>query len=246
MAKALPLQTIPVYSKEHLPDPEIDFSAGAIILMDKPKEWTSFDVVKYTRGRIREKKLGHAGTLDPMATGLLVLCSGKATKSISQIQEMPKTYIGEITFGGSTPSYDADSDVDVSADFDHITEKLIREKLETEFSGEIMQVPPVYSALKVGGRKSYELARRGKEVELQARPVTIHSFEIIKYEAPKLILLINCSKGTYIRSIAHDLGIALDSRAHLSALKRTKIGDYESSIAITPQEIDKLLRPENG
>ncbi len=246
MAKALPLHTIPVYSKEQPPGPEIDFSAGAIILMNKPREWTSFDVVKYTRGRLREKKVGHAGTLDPMATGLLVLCSGKATKSISQIQEMPKTYIGEITFGGSTPSYDADSEVDISAAFDHITEEMIREKLESEFSGEIMQVPPIYSALKVGGRKSYELARRGKEVELQARPVTIHGFEIISYGAPKLRVSINCSKGTYIRSIAHDLGIALGSRAHLSALERTKIGEYSSENAITPQEIDTLMRPDNG
>lgn len=246
MAKALPLHTIPVYSKEHLPDPETDFSAGAIILMNKPQEWTSFDVVKYTRGRLRTKKVGHAGTLDPMATGLLVLCSGKATKSISQIQEMPKTYIGEITFGGSTPSYDADSDVDETADFEHITEQMIQDKMESEFSGEIMQVPPIYSALKVGGRKSYELARRGKEVELEARPVTIHGFEVLSYEAPKLTMRINCSKGTYIRSIAHDLGIALGSRAHLSALERTFIGDYSSEAAITPQEIDNLLRQEHG
>ena len=244
MAKALPLETIPVFSKENPPSPEFDYSTGAILLVNKEKDWTSFDAVKYIRGRVKTKKVGHAGTLDPMATGLLVVCTAKATKSISQIQDMKKTYIGEVTFGGSTPSYDADSEVDVEAPFEHITEQKIEEVLSTQFIGEIQQVPPVYSALKIGGRKSYELARRGKAVEMAPRPVTIYDYQIIKYEAPKLTVSITCSKGTYIRSIAHDLGIALESRGHLSALERTRIGEYSSANAYTPREIDKLLRPD--
>ena len=244
MAKALPLETIPVFSKENPPTPEVDYNTGCILLVNKEKDWTSFDAVKYIRGRVRTKKVGHAGTLDPMATGLLVVCTGKATKSISKIQEMPKTYIGEVTFGGSTPSYDAESEVDNEAPYGHITSEEIEKALNSGFSGEIQQVPPIYSALKIGGRKAYELARRGKEVEMQPRPVTIHAYQIINYDAPKLTLSITCSKGTYIRSIAHDLGIALGSRAHLSALERTQIGNFSNAIAYTPNEIDKLLRPD--
>lgn len=243
MAKPLPLETIPVFSKENPPSPEFDYNNGAILLVNKEKDWTSFDAVKFIRGRVRTKKVGHAGTLDPMATGLLILCTGKATKSINQIQEMAKTYVGEITFGGSTPSYDADSEVDETAPFDHITKEKIEEVLESQFSGEIQQVPPMYSALKRDGKKLYELARRGKTVELEPRPVTIHEVIVIEYKAPKLVLSVTCSKGTYIRSIAHDLGLALDSRAHLSALERTRIGSYSSANAYTPHEIDELLRP---
>ncbi len=244
MAKPLPLETIPVFSKENPPSPDFDFSAGSILLVNKEKDWTSFDAVKYIRGRVKTKKVGHAGTLDPMATGLLILCTGRATKSINQIQEMPKTYVGEITFGGSTPSYDADSEIDQKAPMDHITEENIQEILNKRFSGEIQQVPPMYSALKRDGKKLYELARRGKTVELEPRPVTIYEAKIIEYNAPKLVLKVTCSKGTYIRSIAHDLGLTLDSRAHLSALERTQIGSYSSVNAYTPHEIDKLLRPD--
>ena len=245
MAKPLPLETIPVFSKENPPSPDVDYSTGAILLVNKEKDWTSFDAVKYIRGRVKTKKVGHAGTLDPMATGLLILCTGRATKSISQIQEMPKTYVGEVTFGGSTPSYDADSEIDEEAPVDHITKDKIQEILNEQFSGEIQQVPPMYSALKRDGKKLYELARRGKTVELEPRPVTIHEAQIIEYNPPKLLLSVTCSKGTYIRSIAHDLGIALDSRAHLSSLERTQIGSYSSANAYTPHEIDELLRP-NG
>lgn len=244
MAKALPLDEIPVFSKANPPSPDFDFSSAAILLVNKEKGWTSFDAVRYIRNRLKTKKVGHAGTLDPMATGLLILCSGRATKSISQIQEMPKTYIGEITFGGSTPSYDAESEIDQEAVFEHLTREMIAEVLEEQFNGDIMQVPPMYSALKRDGKKLYELARRGKTVELYPRPVTIHGVTIIDYNAPRLTLEISCSKGTYIRSIAHDLGIALNSRAHLSALERTKTGEYSSDEAFTPHEIDKLLRPD--
>ncbi len=244
MAKPLPIESIPVFSKKNPPHQDIDFSTGAIVLVYKEKDWTSFDAVKYIRGRLGTKKVGHAGTLDPAATGLLILCAGKATKSISQIQEMPKTYIGEITFGGSTPSYDGESEVNEEAPFEHITLEDIESILKEKFSGEIQQVPPMYSALKRDGKKLYELARRGKEIELEARPVTIYEIEILNFEAPKLRLKITCSKGTYIRSIAHDLGLALDSRAYLSALERTAIGLYSSNDSFTPHEINSLMRTD--
>jgi tRNA pseudouridine55 synthase len=245
MAKALPLHEIQVFDLENEPSRDFDFGTAAVILVNKPQTWTSFDVVKYVRGRLRTRKVGHAGTLDPMATGLLILCSGRATKSISQLQDMPKTYIGEITFGGSTPSYDADSDIDETAPTNHITLENIHKELEEKFSGEIQQVPPVYSALKVGGKRSYELARRGEAVELAARPVTIHNHQIISFEDDKLIVSITCSKGTYIRSIAHDLGKALGSLGHLSALERTAIGEFSSKKALSPQKIDELLNAKD-
>lgn len=245
MAKPLLLETIPVFCKDNPPPADFDFDSGSILLVFKEKTWTSFDAVKYIRSRVRTKKVGHAGTLDPLATGLLILCTGKATKSISQIQEMPKTYVGEITFGGSTPSYDADSDIDITAPYDHITKEIISDELNKNFNGQIMQVPPMYSALKRDGQKLYELARRGKTIELDPRPVTIFEHSILFFEAPKLLITITCSKGTYIRSIAHDLGIALKSRAYLSALERTRIGDYTSANAFTPNDLDQLLRP-NG
>ncbi len=241
MAKALPLDEITVFSEDNLPSREFDFGTASILLLNKPKEWTSFDVVRYVRNRLKTKKVGHAGTLDPMATGLLVLCSGRATKSISQIQEMNKTYVGEITFGGCTPSYDADSDIEKTAPTDHITLDLIKEKLEEEFFGEIEQIPPVYSALKVGGKRSYELARRGKAVPLAARKVTIHDHRILDFQDNKLTLRIDCSKGTYIRSIAHDLGKAIGSLGYLSALERTFIGDFSSEKALSPERINELL-----
>lgn len=239
------MEEIPVFNSDNLPSPDFDFNVAAILLLDKPQTWTSFDIVKYVRGRLKTKKVGHAGTLDPMATGLLVLCSGRATKSISQIQEMPKTYVGEITFGGSTPSYDADSDIDYTAPADHITLDQIEKTLNEQFSGEIMQVPPMYSALKRDGKKLYELARRGKTVELEPRPVSIHNHKVISFEGNKLVLEVTCSKGTYIRSIAHDLGKALDSLGYLSALERTAIGDFSNKKALSPQQIDELLNAKN-
>lgn len=244
MAKALPLDSLTVFNKENLPTRDFDFNEGSIILLNKPQSWTSFDVVKYVRGRLKTKKVGHAGTLDPMATGLLVICSGRATKSISQIQEMKKVYLAEITFGGSTPSYDAESEIDETAAFEHITIEKIEEVLKSQFYGDIQQVPPMYSALKRDGKKLYELARRGETVELEPRPVTIYEYQVIQYEAPKVILTITCSKGTYIRSIAHDLGKALDSRGYLSALERTAIGDYSSKKALSPKRIDELLNTD--
>ncbi|MCR9132836.1 MAG: tRNA pseudouridine(55) synthase TruB [bacterium] len=242
MPKPIDIAELPVFGAHHPPTPEFDFQQGAVLLVNKPKGWTSFDAVKYLRGRVKCKKVGHAGTLDPMATGLLVICTGKATKSIEQIQDQKKTYRAEITFGNSTPSYDAESDPDAEKPFDHITLSAIEEKLEQDYSGEIQQVPPMYSALKRDGKKLYELARRGKTVELQPRPVTIYSTKIHSFQSPVVDIEITCSKGTYIRSIAHDLGKSLDSLGHLSALERTFIGDFSNSDALTPHQYNEILR----
>ncbi len=244
MAKAPELATLPVFGSHNLPSPEFDFQSGTVILVNKPQGWTSFDVVKYLRGRVKCKKVGHAGTLDPMATGLLILCTGKATKTIDQIQGQEKSYLAEITFGGRTPSYDAESNVEEEAAFDHITLKNIQQVLRNQFNGEIMQVPPMYSALKRDGKKLYELARRGKTIELEPRPVTIHRATIVAFQAPRLEIEIICSKGTYIRSIAHDLGKALGSLGYLSALERTSIGNYSNTNAMSPHQYNEILNPD--
>lgn len=241
MAKALSLEHIPVFGAHNIPKSNVNFTEGAIFLIDKPKSWSSFDAVKFVRSRIKVKKTGHAGTLDPMATGLLVLCSGKATKSISQIQEMPKTYVGDIIFGAATASYDAESEITEEADYNHITRDMIEKTLNEHFFGEIEQTPPMYSALKKDGKKLYELARKGIEVEREARKVIVHSYEILDYQAPKLTLAITCSKGTYIRSLAHDLGIALDSKGHLAGLERTGIGIFSLDDALTPHQLGDIL-----
>ena len=233
----------PIFSSSNFP---VEFEAkevpAGILLVNKPLGWTSFDVVKYVRTRIQRKKVGHAGTLDPMADGLLVLCFGKATKSIDQIQSQTKEYIAKIKFGGSTPSYDAETPVDQHARYHHITKEDIEQKLSSEFSGEIQQIPPMYSALKRNGKKLYELAREGKTVKLDPRPVHIYSTNINSFVGDTLDLSISCSKGTYIRSIAHDLGTALNSRAHLSGLTRCKIGNFEANKAIDIRVFDSLLR----
>lgn len=242
MARALPLDEIPVFGKQNLPTKETDLTQGAIFLINKPLEWSSFDVVKFLRKRIRVKKTGHAGTLDPLATGLLILCCGKATKSISMIQDLPKTYISEVTFGRSTTTYDAEGEVDEEAGLDHITEELIKSTLNESFTGTVNQVPPMYSALKYGGKKLYELARKGQEVERPPRQITFHKHEILEFVAPVLTLKTECSKGTYIRSLARDLGEALDSKAYLSGLERTSIGHYSVDDALHPHKMADQLK----
>lgn len=246
MALAIPLDELPVYSKENPPHQDIDFAAGAAFLLDKPKGWSSFDVVKFVRRRVNIKKVGHAGTLDPMATGLLVVCCGKGTKSISQVQEQHKEYIGEVTLGGHTASYDAEEEVTETAPYEHITKEMVQQVLDEQFSGEIHQVPPMYSALKRGGKKLYELARKGEEVTRPPRAVIIYEHEILGFDLPKVTLRIKCSKGTYIRSIAHDLGEALDSKGYLSALERTFIGDFSNEQALHPHEFGDLLLGKDG
>jgi tRNA pseudouridine55 synthase len=241
--KAIPLHQLPVISKisEEVSDPVI-FTDGAVILMDKPAEWSSFDVVRYVRNRVPPKKVGHAGTLDPLATGLLVLCTGKATKTISQIQEGKKTYIAGIRFGASTPSFDAATEPDETADWKHITAGKISDTLTEQFTGTIDQVPPVYSAIKMKGERLYKLARRGEEVHPEPRKVEVISIDILELNLPELELRITCGKGTYIRSLAHDLGLALGSRAFLSSLRRTEIGPFSVNDAFLPEEFDTFSR----
>ncbi|MCB0643767.1 MAG: tRNA pseudouridine(55) synthase TruB [Phaeodactylibacter sp.] len=220
--------------KDPLPEPSVkyNFLEGATLLVDKPKGWTSFDVVNKLRYKLKQKlgvkkiKVGHAGTLDPMATGLLIICTGKSTKQIDSYQNLPKEYIGTLTFGATTPSYDAETEVDGTYPIDHLNPRFLREKIE-QFKGKIEQVPPMFSAIKVDGQPLYKKARKGEKIEVQARTVSIYDFELTRFEPPEADILVRCSKGTYIRSLAHDLGKAAGSGAYLSALCRTKIGPHQ-------------------
>jgi len=226
---------------------EEDYKNGQVLLIDKPLEWTSFQVVNKLRWHIRQKfgikkiKVGHAGTLDPLATGLLIICTGKFTKKINEYQGQIKEYTGEFTLGATTPSYDLETEVNETFSIKHITEDLIYTTTK-QFIGEIDQIPPIFSALKKEGKRLYELAREGKTTEINARKVNISEFEITKIELPKVNFRVVCSKGTYIRSLAYDFGKALNSGAHLSKLRRTKIGNFTVEGAPDPSDyIDKYL-----
>ena len=231
---------------ERFPETVQDFLDGQILLINKPLGWTSFDVVKKIKNLIRTKynlkklKVGHAGTLDPLASGLLIVCTGKFTKRISELQGQAKIYTGDITLGGTTPSYDLETEIDTKFETNHITETLVKETTE-QFIGEIEQKPPIFSALKRGGERLYEKARRGESFEIEARKVSVHSFYIKIIEMPKVSFEIKCSKGTYIRSIAYDFGTALNSGAHLSKLCRTAIGDYQLVDALDVSDFEKQL-----
>ena len=209
----------------------INIKEGELILIDKELNWTSFDVVNKIRYAIKKKfdikkiKVGHAGTLDPLATGLLIICCGKMTKSINNFSAMNKTYSGKITIGSTTPSYDLETKPNVHYPIDHINEKLIL-KTAKKFVGKIFQTPPIFSAIKKDGVRLYNLARQGKEIKIDKREVSIDSFEITSFNLPEISFNVTCSKGTYIRSLAHDFGKELNSGAHLSELRRIKIGDY--------------------
>ena len=223
---------------------------GKVILIDKPLKWSSFQAVnKLKYALINELKLpkkfkiGHAGTLDPLATGLLIICTGKFTKRITEIQAQTKEYTGTIVLGATTPSYYLETEVDATFPITHISEALILETTK-QFIGEIDQKPPVFSAIKKDGKRLYESARAGIEVEIQARKTTIHEFEITRIELPEVDFRVTCSKGTYIRSLAFDFGLALESGGHLSALRRTKIGDYDVVNAISPDAFEKSLQNE--
>lgn len=212
-------------------------SEGRVLLINKPLEWTSFDVVNKLRYRLKTKKVGHAGTLDPLATGLLIVCTGKMTKRIDEFQAQEKEYTGKFVLGQSTPSHDLETDVSEAQDISSITEDQIRSATE-KFKGSIQQVPPLHSAIKVDGKRAYKLARKGKEVELKAREVFIQEFEITTIEKPVIGFRVVCSKGTYIRSLARDFGLALGTVAYLSELCRTRIGDFKLTDALT---IDQVL-----
>ena len=230
----------------NFPETAEDFLDGQILLINKPLGWTSFDVVRKIKNLIRTKyslkkiKVGHAGTLDPLATGLLIVCTGKFTKRISELQGQAKIYTGDITLGGTTPSYDLETEVDATFETSHISEELIK-KTTSQFTGKIDQKPPIFSALKRGGERLYEKARRGESIEIEARKVSVHAFDITEIEIPKVSFEIKCGKGTYIRSIAYDFGLALNSGAHLSKLCRTAIGDYQLADALDVSNFEKQL-----
>ncbi len=216
-----------------------DFLNGQLLLIDKPLGWSSFQAVNKLKWVIRKKfglkkiKIGHAGTLDPLATGLLLICTGKFTKKINELQGQEKEYTGTVTLGATTLSYDLETEVDRTFPIDHITEELIQ-RAAADFVGDIEQVPPIFSALKKDGKRLYEYAREGKTVEIKKRVITISEFEITRIKLPEVEFRVVCSKGTYIRSLAHDLGVVLKSGGHLSQLRRTKIGLFNVDKALDP------------
>jgi len=216
-----------------------DFLTGQILLIDKPLNWTSFQAVNALKWGIRKKfdlkkiKIGHAGTLDPLATGLLIICTGKFTKRIPELQGQTKEYIGTITLGATTPSYDLETAVNETFPTAHLTEELIQ-NATANFIGKIEQVPPIFSALKKDGKRLYEFAREGKKVAIKSRQIEIFEFEVTHITLPEVHFRVSCSKGTYIRSLAHDFGKKLQSGGHLSSLRRTKIGEYNVNNATSP------------
>jgi tRNA pseudouridine55 synthase len=218
-----------------------DFEQGQVLLINKPLEWTSFDVVQKLRYIIKVKKIGHAGTLDPLATGLLIICTGKFTKKINEYMAQEKEYTGTFTLGATTPTYDLESEPENIKPFDHLTEEEIK-AATLQFTGEIQQIPPAHSAIKVGGKRVYELARQGKEVKLDPRTVTIKEFEIVKIEMPLIYFRVVCTTGTYIRSLAKDFGEALGCGAYLSSLCRTRIGEFLVIDAQTTQDIQEKMK----
>lgn len=216
---------------------KFDFVEGEILLVDKPYTWSSFDIVKKTKYLFHIKKIGHAGTLDPLATGLMIMATGKKTKQLHFLQNDDKEYVGTITLGNTTPSYDLETEFDQTFETSHITKKLLDEAAKS-FLGDHTQTPPIYSAVKVDGERAYKKARKGEEVKIKTREVFIHAFDIEKVDGLIIHFRIHCSKGTYIRSMANDFGKKLNSGAHLSSLKRTKVGEFKLEDAYT---LDQLL-----
>lgn len=220
---------------------------GTILFIDKPLTWTSFDVVNKVRKSlkhllgIQKIKVGHAGTLDPLATGLVIICTGKSTKQIMKFQEMDKEYEARIRLGATTPSFDLETEVDHTFSWEHITKGMVDDAL-CKFTGEQFQLPPLYSAKSVEGTRAYNIARKGGKVELKEQHITIYSLELLSFEPPDLTLRITCSKGTYIRSLARDLGRQLGSGGHLTGLRRTRIGPYRVDQAISPDNFAENLK----
>ncbi len=209
----------------------MDFVTGEIFHIDKPYGWTSFAVVGKLRYHISKRlgvkkiKVGHAGTLDPLASGVLVICTGKATKRIDELQAGVKEYIAEIKLGATTPSFDLETEEDATYPWEHITRQQVDEVLQSQFIGSISQVPPAYSACKINGKRAYKMARKGDEVELKAKTLVINEIEVLEMEGQRLVIRVVCGKGTYIRALARDIGLALGSGAHLTNLRRTQVGD---------------------
>lgn len=226
---------------------KFNFQEGEVLLIDKPLEWTSFDVVNHLRSYIKRAfdlkkiKVGHAGTLDPLASGLLIICTGKYTKQIDSYQGQDKIYVGSMKLGATTPSYDMETEVDQTFDIADLTaEELTQATLP--FIGEIEQIPPIYSAIKIDGKRAFLYARRNNEVKMKARPVTIKQFSVLNIELPDVDFVVHCTKGTYIRSLVHDFGKSLGNGAYLTALRRTQIGDFSVSNAFSLDEIKEEIK----
>lgn len=224
----------------------MDFIAGEVIYLNKPLTWTSFDLVNKLRYKLSRKlgvkkiKVGHAGTLDPLATGVMIVCTGRATKRIDEFQYQTKEYVATLKLGETTPSFDLEREVDATYPTEHITREGVERALRS-FVGTIQQVPPVFSACKVQGKRAYEMAREGKEVELKAKTLVIDEMELLACELPLIKIRVVCSKGTYIRALARDIGKALGSGAHLTALERTRVGEVTLDRCLSPDEIDDFL-----
>ena len=219
---------------------------GEILYFDKPLEWTSFDLVNKVRYMIKRKlgvkkfKIGHAGTLDPLATGVLVVCTGKATKRIEELQYQTKEYVATLRLGATTPSFDLEQEIDAEYPTEHITREMVEDTLKT-FLGEIQQIPPVYSAVKVNGKRAYDYARKGNEVELKPKLLVIDEIELLDCQLPYITIRVVCGKGTYIRALARDIGIALKSGAHLTSLRRTRVGDITVENCISLEEFQNMV-----
>lgn len=222
------------------------FEEGELLLIDKPVKWTSFDVVNYLRSllkryhKINKLKVGHAGTLDPLADGLLLVCTGPLTKRIQDFQDQDKTYTGTMRMGMTTPSYDLETEADTYWPTEHLTIEIL-EQARIKFSGNLMQLPPTFSAVKIGGKRAFEYARKERPVALEPRQVHIHKFEFTAIHLPEIEFLVNCSKGTYIRSLVHDFGKAVNNGACLTKLRRTKIGEFDVQDALSIEQVKELI-----
>jgi tRNA pseudouridine55 synthase len=225
----------------------MNYLEGEILFLDKPYGWTSFDVVKRIRGELSRKlkckkiKVGHAGTLDPLATGVMIVCTGKATKQIDNLQAGVKEYVATIALGATTPSFDLETEIDANYPTEHITMQLVEQTLP-QFLGTISQIPPAYSACKVNGERAYQIARRGDQVNIKPKTLVIDTIELLKYSQQEITLRIVCSKGTYIRALARDIGIALGTGAHLTALRRTRVGQITDKECLSPSEMATLIK----
>ncbi len=225
----------------------MNFIEGEILYVDKPLGWTSFDAVKRVRGALTRRlglkklKVGHAGTLDPLATGVMIICTGRATKLIDSLQAGVKEYEASIALGATTPSFDLETEIDARYPVEHITEELVRDVL-SRFTGRIEQIPPAFSACKVDGKRAYELARKGREVDLKPKVLVIDSIELLSFARDSISIRVVCSKGTYIRALARDIGAALGSGGHLTALRRTRVGDARIADCLTMDQAAELIR----
>lgn len=225
----------------------MNFIEGEILYVDKPLGWTSFDAVKRVRGALtrrlglKKMKVGHAGTLDPLATGVMIICTGRATKLIDNLQAGVKEYEASIALGATTPSFDLETEIDARYPVEHITEELVRDVL-SRFTGRIEQIPPAFSACKVDGKRAYELARKGREVDLKPKVLVIDSIELLSFARDSISIRVVCSKGTYIRALARDIGAALGSGGHLTALRRTRVGDARIADCLTMDQAAELIR----